>query len=117
VVFLSPSLGLRVPFVLHCPSVQGWPPPSSLTIASITQAELGLLPGLSWLAPKPSVVGCLGVLLQPHALRLRLKDGEGQPGCHGLNMLGPGSGTIKSCVTVGVGFKALILAAWKSVFQ
>jgi hypothetical protein len=42
----------------------------------------------------------------------------------GLHMLGPGSGTIRRCglvgvgvcVTVDVGFKTLILAAWKPVF-
>jgi hypothetical protein len=44
--------------------------------------------------------------------------------CDGLHMLGPGSGTIRRCglvrsrcVIVGVGFKTLILAAWKSVFS
>jgi hypothetical protein len=50
--------------------------------------------------------------------------------CGGLNMLGPGSGTIRRCglVEVGValleevchcrrGFKTLILAAWKPVFS
>ena len=36
--------------------------------------------------------------------------------CDGLNMPGPGSGTVRRCVTVGVGFKTLILAAWKPVF-
>ena len=49
--------------------------------------------------------------------------------CDGLYMLGPGSGTIRRSspvgvgwpywsrhVTVGVGFKTLILAAWKPVF-
>jgi hypothetical protein len=38
--------------------------------------------------------------------------------CDGLYMLGPGSGTIRRCdlVRVGVGYKALILTAWKSVF-
>jgi hypothetical protein len=42
--------------------------------------------------------------------------------CDGLYMLGPGSGTIRRRgpvgvgVTVGVGFKILILAAWKPVF-
>jgi hypothetical protein len=51
-------------------------------------------------------------------------------GCDGLYTLGPGSGTIRRCgllgwvwpcwsrcVTVGVGFKILILAAWKSVLS
>ena len=39
------------------------------------------------------------------------------PRCHGLNMLGPGSGTIWRCglvrvgVTMGVGFKTFTLAA------
>jgi hypothetical protein len=45
--------------------------------------------------------------------------------CGGLNMLGPGSGTIRryvwpcqrECVTVGVDFKTLILAIWKPVFS
>ena len=43
-------------------------------------------------------------------------------GCDGLYILGPRSGTIRSCgllggrcVTVGVGIKTLILAAWKLV--
>jgi hypothetical protein len=36
--------------------------------------------------------------------------------CGGLNMLGPGSGRIRMCVTVGMGFKTLIQAAWKPVF-
>jgi hypothetical protein len=49
--------------------------------------------------------------------------------CDGLHMLGPRSGTIRSygpvgvsvaswsrCVTVGVGFNTLLLAAWKQVF-
>ena len=31
--------------------------------------------------------------------------------CDGLNMPGPGGGTVRRCVTVGVGFKTLILAA------
>ncbi|EDL99542.1 rCG37897 [Rattus norvegicus] len=34
-----------------------------------------------------------------------------------LCMLGPGSGTTRRCVTVGVGFNTLPLAAWKSVFH
>jgi hypothetical protein len=34
--------------------------------------------------------------------------------CDGLYMLGPRSGR---CVTVGVGFKTLIRAAWKPVFH
>lgn len=39
--------------------------------------------------------------------------------CDGLYMLSPGSGTIRTCgsvgvgVAVGMGFKTLILAAWK----
>jgi hypothetical protein len=50
--------------------------------------------------------------------------------CGGLNMLGPGNGTSrrcgligigvpywKKCVTVGVDFKTLLLAAWKPVFS
>jgi hypothetical protein len=47
---------------------------------------------------------------------------EGKVMCDGLYMLGPGSGTIRQCVPVGVGvslhmcFKTLILCAWKSVF-
>ena len=49
--------------------------------------------------------------------------------CGGFNMLGPGSGTILEvcpswsrcvlvgrCTTVDVGFKTLLLAAWKPVF-
>jgi hypothetical protein len=43
---------------------------------------------------------------------------ERDPHCDGLNMLGPGSATIRRYgpAGVGVGFKTLILAAWKSVF-
>ena len=50
--------------------------------------------------------------------------------CDGLYMLDPGSGTIKryglvgvgmvfwrKCVTVGVDFKTVTLAAWKSIFS
>ena len=44
-------------------------------------------------------------------------------GCDGLYILGPRSGTIRSCgllggicVSVGVGLKTLILAAWNEVF-
>ena len=50
--------------------------------------------------------------------------------CDVLNMLGPGSGTLRrfglvkvgmafwrKCVTVGVGFETLFLAAWKTVFS
>ena len=48
--------------------------------------------------------------------------------CGGLNFLGPGSGPIRRCALVGVGmalleevtvdlgFKNLVLAAWKTVF-
>jgi hypothetical protein len=42
--------------------------------------------------------------------------------CDGLYMLSPGSGTIRKCGPVGVGvsldmgFKTLILDAWKPVF-
>jgi len=43
--------------------------------------------------------------------------------CHGLNMLGPRTGTIWRCGFVGVGvslwawaLRTLILAAWKSIF-
>jgi hypothetical protein len=43
------------------------------------------------------------------------------PRCDGLYMLGSKSGAIRRCDlvgvgVVGVGFKTLILAAWKSVF-
>jgi hypothetical protein len=41
--------------------------------------------------------------------------------CGGLYMLGPGSGTIRRCGLVGLGISlwvwALVLAAWKVVFQ
>ena len=43
--------------------------------------------------------------------------------CDSLYMLGPQSGTIRRCglvgvsVTVGMGFKALVLVAWKQVFS
>ena len=46
------------------------------------------------------------------------------PNCEGLYILGPGSGTVRrygpvdvGVSLVGVGFKTLILAAWKSVFS
>jgi hypothetical protein len=36
--------------------------------------------------------------------------------CDGLYMLSPGSGTVSRFVMVDLGFKTLILAAWKPVF-
>ena len=44
--------------------------------------------------------------------------------CYSLNMLGPGSGTIRRCGLVGVGvslwvwaLRNLVLAAWKLIFH
>lgn len=54
---------------------------------------------------------------------LQLQGYFSDPNCDGLYMVGPGSGTVGvsvallECVTVGVDFKTLILAAWKSIFH
>ena len=52
---------------------------------------------------------------------LRLGTGPYHTKCGGLYMLGPGGGTIRRCSLwsrfVTEGFKALTLAAWKSVFH
>jgi hypothetical protein len=59
----------------------------------------------------------------PHRLILEQAYGGQGLECGNLNMLGPRSGTIRKyslvgfVVTVGVGFKTLILAAWKPVFS
>ena len=58
---------------------------------------------------------------EDHAFNTSL-DYNSEIACHGLNMLGPGNGTVEvqPCwtryVTVGVDFKTFIPAAWKSVF-
>jgi len=53
---------------------------------------------------------------------LKIAEREGDTGCGGFNMLGPGSSTVWKCglvrrsVSLWDTLKTLILAAWKSVF-
>jgi hypothetical protein len=61
----------------------------------------------------------------PAPLTIHAKSNEPTQlkGCGGLNMLGPGNGTIggvtlleENCVTLGRGFETLLLAAWKTLW-